>query len=966
MPLASLRLALARRLGAPSRVQKAFSGVPGAVLAHVASGALVPERVLAEALAELVRGLEGGRPWVVLNPMSLVDGATLGALLSARALGADFVLFGRFPMDLPLPRPLVELGEEVRELTLPPLKTADARVVAEAILGRGTSDEVARRVAVLGGDTVLGVMEAARTLIATGELVQGREGFEWRVAPRHGAHAIGTEELLGERLELLDGDARRVLEAACVVPDGWPADRLGEVAALDGIGEHAYARSLETLSREALVADREHPRPASSLLRWHLLGRIPPGRFTELHRFVADVVRAAGPSSPPLRAELGYYMQEGGLEEEARPHVVSAVEALVEAGYERAARQLSSWLARQGEERDEPLDRSEAFEEGPPSSEHFLGDLLDEASAEDEARAAPARAIPPPRRAEATLPGATVELARDEEDEDDAVTRERPLEPPSELVPAGEGAMDAELDALLAAPLEAAVDAELDAMLDEEDAIPSERTSISPAPLKPFVQDAVRAVRERDFAALEQAIRRALAEGATSARWRACARWRSSRAATSRPRAGACASRARAARPIRPRRRATTSRRRCSSSPTVIPSWASAPRWPRWPSPAAWAIRAGRRPPCTCSRPATARSVATSRPRGSRTARAELIAHPEASASRDRGTACADLRPRALHPGGALTGLLARRRRRRRRALVRSVHWVRAWPRAARCTCSLSQGRSSSCRLARTRRGRAPSRRRRRPSLRSSGTLPARTRLTRRRSLGPRPRRSGRARARRPTSTRRPIRRPKGWKRAPGSRSAWSPAPATGATRGSCPRPPPPARPRGARAAVLRARVPARHPRRVRRGAARRADRARGGADDLRERRGLDLRLHLLRRLRLRGDHQRVRGRSARRRRRHPPRVRVARSGGELLGRARRGLRGRGARRGAERDRDRRRRRADVGGHHGRSAHRDPRAAPRHAGLRRDDLDAPRRRALLAPVLDVSPEGASLGLMGGL
>lgn len=512
VPLASLRLALARRLGAPSRVQKAFSGVPGAVLAHVASGALVPERVLAEALAELVRGLEGGRPWVVLNPMSLVDGATLGALLSARALGADFVLFGRFPMDLPLPRPLLELGEEVRELTLPPLKTADARVVAEAILGPGTADEVARRVAVLGGDTVLGVMEAARTLIATGELVQGREGFEWRVAPRHGAHAIGTEELLGERLELLDGDARRVLEAACVVPDGWPAERLGEVAALDGIGEHAYARSLETLAREALVAHAEHPRPASSLLRWHLLGRIPPGRFTELHRFVADVVRAAGPSSPPLRAELGYYMQEGGLEEEARPHVAYAVEALVEAGYERAARQLSSWLARQGEDREETFERSEAFEEGPPSSEHFLGELLEEASAE-QGSVGPARAIPPPRRADATLPGARVRAAIVEEDEDDAVTRERPLEPPSEITPSSEGAMDAELDALLAAPAEATVDAELDAMLAEEDALPSERTSVSPAPLKPFVQDAVRAVRERDFAALEEAIRRAIAEG---------------------------------------------------------------------------------------------------------------------------------------------------------------------------------------------------------------------------------------------------------------------------------------------------------------------------------------------------------------------------------------------------------------------------------------------------------------------
>src|SRR5690606_35854146 len=171
----------------------------------------------------------------------------------ARAMGADFVLFGRFPVDPPLPRPLVELEEEVRELTLPPLKTSDARVVAEAILGPATADEVARRVAVLGGDTVLGVVEAARTLIATGELVRDGDAFVWRVGPRQGAHAIGTEQLLAERLELLDSDSRRVLEAACVVPDGWPAEKLGAVAALDGIGEGAFALSLETLSREALL-----------------------------------------------------------------------------------------------------------------------------------------------------------------------------------------------------------------------------------------------------------------------------------------------------------------------------------------------------------------------------------------------------------------------------------------------------------------------------------------------------------------------------------------------------------------------------------------------------------------------------------------------------------------------------------------------------------------------------------------
>ncbi|HEY8432348.1 MAG TPA: hypothetical protein VIL20_28440, partial [Sandaracinaceae bacterium] len=408
VPLASLRLALVQGLGTPSKIEKAYPGLAGAVLAHVAAGALVPRRTLAEALVAMVEALGKPRPWVVLSPMSLVDGATLGALLEARAMGADFVLFGRFPVDLPLPRPLAGLGEKVCELTLPPLKMADARAVAEAILGPATADEVARRVAVLGGDTVLGVVEAARTLIATGELVRDGDAFVWRVGPRQGAHAIGTEALLAERLDLLDPDSRRVLEAACVVPDGWPAERLGTVAALDGIGEAAFARSLGTLSREALLTGRAHPRPASSLLRWHLLGRIPAGRFTELHRFVADVMRAHAPSSPPLRAELGYYLYEGGLDAQARPHLTYAAQALVQAGYARAARQLSGWLAQRDEARAQEAagaipspPTGEAFEESPPSSEHFLDELLEEATEEQReafGRAAPSKG-PAPRAA---------------------------------------------------------------------------------------------------------------------------------------------------------------------------------------------------------------------------------------------------------------------------------------------------------------------------------------------------------------------------------------------------------------------------------------------------------------------------------------------------------------------------------------------------------------------------------------
>ncbi len=410
VPLASLRLALTRRVGTPAQVEKALGPSAGPLLARVAAGELIAPSLLAPALAELVRQ-SGERPWVVLSPLSLVDGATLAALLEARASGADFVLFARFPLESPLPRPLVDLDEPVVEHTLPPLKTADARVVAEAILGDATGDDVARRVAVLGGDTVLGVVEAARTLIATGDLVHDGERFVWRREPRHGAHAIGTEELLTERLELLADDARRLLEALCVIPDGSPRELLGEVAALDGVDARAFERGLSALAREALATGERYPRPASSLLRWRMLNLIPPARFTELHRFVSEVLRRREATEPPLRAELGYYLLEGGLDAEARPELSAAVEALVSTGYERAARQLSGWLgqrddtlaqdANSGARATPPPPRGEFSDEPPPSSEHFLGELLDDASEERMQRVPPPRG-PVPRAGAAT------------------------------------------------------------------------------------------------------------------------------------------------------------------------------------------------------------------------------------------------------------------------------------------------------------------------------------------------------------------------------------------------------------------------------------------------------------------------------------------------------------------------------------------------------------------------------------
>ena len=60
---------------------------------------------------------------------------------------------------------------------------------------------------------MLGVVEAARTLVASGDLVYDEGAFVWRAGPRSGAQGLGMDAVLSERLGTLDADSRRVLEA---------------------------------------------------------------------------------------------------------------------------------------------------------------------------------------------------------------------------------------------------------------------------------------------------------------------------------------------------------------------------------------------------------------------------------------------------------------------------------------------------------------------------------------------------------------------------------------------------------------------------------------------------------------------------------------------------------------------------------------------------------------------------------
>lgn len=347
-PLGSLRRGLCRAWGAPPAVAAAVEamGVSKAAsdkLMRMATGEAMPTDEAVDALRQLLAGasLGGAGAWILLDPAVAIDPATLevvARVLHTSDLHALCLL--RLGMEAPLPEALAG-GGELTERVLPPLRTSDARAVAEVVLGEEPGSEVARRVAVLGGETPLGVEEAARTLVASGDLVYDGERFVWRVGPRAGMRAIPTEALMDERLGTLHGDSHRVLEVACSVPLGTPPSVVERVARLDGLSEQACGESLEQLRREAFIHDGPHVHPVSETLRQVVLQSMPPARTAELHRFVAMALRQE-PHGGFALGTIGYCLAEGGQGPEGARALLEAARAALGAGFTRSAVRLAA------------------------------------------------------------------------------------------------------------------------------------------------------------------------------------------------------------------------------------------------------------------------------------------------------------------------------------------------------------------------------------------------------------------------------------------------------------------------------------------------------------------------------------------------------------------------------------------------------------------------------------------------
>jgi hypothetical protein len=347
-PLGSVRIALAHDPGGAALLAK-LDLAERAPLDAVLRGEVPP---LDAVLAPLVTAIDrvAGLPWVVLSPLAAVDGASLDLVLALQRARPRVAVIGRKGVDTPLASALEDHAERV-ELTLPPLRTADARVVAQAILGEHTHPDVARRVAVLGGDTPLGVLEAARTMIGAGDLVLDPSSidvprFTWRGTPRGGARAIALDALVAERLEQLDGETRRVLELCCVTHDGIPRAELERIALADGLRGRAVPRALERLAREGWIAQGETIRPASSFVRRFVLSASPPSRVAELHRFAAAAI--PDDAGEARLTERALHLAQGAPDAAIGETLVDVAERMQARGYPSSAVQLADAALRAG------------------------------------------------------------------------------------------------------------------------------------------------------------------------------------------------------------------------------------------------------------------------------------------------------------------------------------------------------------------------------------------------------------------------------------------------------------------------------------------------------------------------------------------------------------------------------------------------------------------------------------------
>ncbi len=279
-------------------------------------------------------------PWIYIDRVSAVDPATLtviGAALSDETVAAMLCIR---TTESSVPAGLRDL-KAAAKIDLPLLDPNEALLVAAGILGPNASTEIATQLVITGGTTVLGITEAARTMIATGDIVHDGTSFSWREATAERRQHLGPRALLEERFATLDTSSMRFLEIACAALPASSAQVVDAAVALDGIPTDTRTRVLEALINDGLLTPQA--KPDSELLRRAVVQRMPPARRTEVYRFVAQALHTAEPLvGPSMAATVGAYLCEGGDLTRGAHAILEAGSLAADNGYTNAAVRLAA------------------------------------------------------------------------------------------------------------------------------------------------------------------------------------------------------------------------------------------------------------------------------------------------------------------------------------------------------------------------------------------------------------------------------------------------------------------------------------------------------------------------------------------------------------------------------------------------------------------------------------------------
>jgi len=344
-PLGGIRLALLKawRTLEPTRqaLKKVEPGVADALKAIACANP--PRREAAiHAIKMTLRALrqEHGLPWIYVDRISAVDPATLwvlGAALSEDNLAALLCIR---TTDSSVPAGLRALRTAHR-IELPTLDPSEALLVATGILGPAADPEIAKQLVITGGTTVLGITEAARTMVATGDVVHDGNRFVWREQVAERRQYLGPRALLEERFATLDTSSMRYLEVACTALPASSGQVIDAAVSLDEVAAGTRIRCLEALVNDGLLTPQG--KPTSELLRRAVVQRMPPARRSEVYRFVAEALHRSEPLvGPSMAATVGAYLCEGGDLERGAHAILEAGSLAADLDYTASAVRLAA------------------------------------------------------------------------------------------------------------------------------------------------------------------------------------------------------------------------------------------------------------------------------------------------------------------------------------------------------------------------------------------------------------------------------------------------------------------------------------------------------------------------------------------------------------------------------------------------------------------------------------------------